>query len=759
MSQHRFTTLALPVFMPYAETIATELSLRSPQIRAVLELLAAGNTIPFIARYRKEATGELDEVQVRDIRDRQEYLSELDERRATILASIAEQGKLAPELRRTIERAGTKAELEDLYRPFKPKRRTRASMAVERGLQPLADLLFAGVTGDVEIRRAAARYVNPEHDVASAEDALAGARDIVAEKIADDPQTRARIRGLTYERGSLESRAVRGREGESSKFQDYYTFSEPLRSIPGHRILAIRRGETEGVLNARIAAPEEEILGGLHRKYVAPSAAREQMQMVVVDAYRRLISPSVEVELRLDLKSRADDDAIAIFRQNLEGLLLSAPAGSRVTLGVDPGFRTGCKLAVVGATGAVMETGQVYLHQEHRAASEIRRLVEKYRVELVGIGNGTASRETDRLVRDALRDLSAEGRPLVASVNEAGASVYSASDVAREEFPELDLTLRSAVSIARRLQDPLAELVKIDPKSIGVGQYQHDVAQTKLKRRLDETVESCVSRVGVEVNTASPALLGYVAGIGGTVAKRIAEHRDGRGPFRSRRELLAVSGLGPKTFEQAAGFLRIRGGAHPLDTSGVHPERYALVERIAGDLGIPLAELVGNDSAIRRIEADRYVGEGVGLPTLQDILDELRKPGRDPREAFEAPAFRDDVQALEDLRDGMTLQGTVTNVVAFGAFVDVGVHQDGLVHISHLADRFVSDPGTVVKVGDRVTVRVLSVDIARKRIALSMKTQATAAPSPQKVRETRSVSVPAGSAVAANGMRITRRSG
>ncbi|HEX8452705.1 MAG TPA: Tex family protein [Longimicrobium sp.] len=749
----------------YAERIATELGLRAPQVRAALELLLAGNTIPFVARYRKEATGELDEVQLRDIRDRHEYLAELDERRAAILKSIDEQGKLTPELRIAIGRAETKQALEDLYLPFKPKRRTRAIIAAERGLPPLAELLWAGRTSDAELAVAAVGFVSEERGVQTVDDALAGARDIVAERIAEDAAARARVRDLVRERGVMESRVARGKEGEASKFQDYYDFSQPVRLLPSHRILAIRRGEAEEVLTARIVAPDEEIVAGLLRRFAAGHRAPEQMRLAVEDAYRRLLAPSVEVEVRMELKTRADEEAIAIFGQNLEALLLASPAGERSVLGVDPGFRTGCKLAVVSRTGALLATGVVYLHQEDRFRHEIARLAAQHSVELVAVGNGTASRETDKLVREALRDVPAERRPVVVMVNEAGASVYSASDVAREEFPELDLTLRSAVSIARRLQDPLAELVKIDPKSIGVGQYQHDVSQTRLKRRLDETVESCVNRVGVEVNTASPALLSYVAGIGPTAAQRIARQRDEAGPFRSRSQLLKVPGVGPKTFEQAAGFLRVRGGDHPLDASAVHPERYALVERMAGDLRVGVKELVGNEGAIARIQPERYVGEGVGLPTLQDILAELRKPGRDPRDAFEAPAFRDDVQKIEDLREGMTLQGTVTNVVAFGAFVDVGVHQDGLVHVSELSDRYVQDPNAAARVGDRVSVRVLSVDVPRKRIALSMRSGDARPPRRPDRQPDRRPGAGQGSApkppppngVAPNGMRITKR--
>jgi uncharacterized protein len=722
--------------LPLPFRIATELSLPPAKVAAALELLRQGNTIPFIARYRKEATGELDELQIRDIRDRSEYLTELEERRASVISSVEEQGKMTPELRARFERVQTKAELEDLYRPFKPKRRTRATIATERGLAPLAELIWAGEVSDVEVARHAAGFVSAEHGVDDVEAALAGARDILAERVADDPGARVFVRDLTRERGALETRAARGKEGESSKFQDYYEFSEPLRRVPGHRVLAIRRGEAEEYLTARVTAPEDEIVAGLRERFVRGSAARAQMELVISDAYRRLISTSVEVELRTELKTRADEEAIQIFGQNLEGLLLSSPAGGRITLGVDPGYRTGCKLAVVSRTGALLETGLIYLHQEERARRDLRALVEKHDVELVAVGNGTASRETDRLAREAVREIAADRKPIVVMVNEAGASVYSASDVAREEFPELDLTMRSAISIARRLQDPLAELVKIDPKSIGVGQYQHDVSQSKLKRRLDETVESCVNRVGVEVNTASPSLLSYVAGIGATVAQRIAQFRDEKGAFRSRKELLKIPGLGAKTFEQAAGFLRIRGGENPLDASSVHPERYSLVERIAKDLGVELRSLVGDEESVRRIEPRRYVGDGVGLPTLEDILGELQKPGRDPREGFEAPTFRDDVETLADLKEGMELQGTVTNVVAFGAFVDIGVHQDGLVHISELSDRFVQDPNAVAKVGNRVKVRVLSVDLKRQRVALSMKSQAaTSQPRPPRQSE------------------------
>ena len=758
----------------YAQLIASELSLRLGGVQAALGLLDQGNTIPFIARYRKEQTGELDEVQIRDIRDRAEYLSELDERKQAILVSIEEQGKLTPQLNSKLESAATKAELEDLYRPYKPRRRTRALIAIERGLERLADLLHDGRTSDADLRERARAHVGADREIPDVEAALAGARDIVAERVAEDVETRSFIRDLTRRKGLFSSKAARGKANEASKFQDYYDFSEAFRTIPSHRILAIRRGETEEFLVASIVAPEEEILGRLEARYVAPSRSREQMAMVIADAYRRLIGPSVEVELRMELKIRADDEAIRIFGQNLEGLLLAPPAGGKITLGVDPGFRTGCKLAVISRTGSLLQTGVIYLHQEDRAAEEIRRMVQVHGVELIAIGNGTASRETDKLARVAVADL--DQRPVVTMVSEAGASVYSASDVAREELPELDLTLRSAVSIARRIQDPLSELVKVDPKAIGVGQYQHDVPQPKLKRSLDETVESCVNRVGVELNTASPSLLSYVSGIGATVAQKVVRHRDSKGSFRSRRELLAVSGLGARTFEQAAGFLRIPDGEHPLDASAVHPERYPLVERMAGDIGVELRQLVGNESAISRIDPSRYVGPEVGLPTLRDILDELRKPGRDPRKAFEAPQFRDDVNQISDLREGMTLHGTVTNVVAFGAFVDIGVHQDGLVHVSQLADGFVKDPSAIVSVGDLVRVRVVNVDLPRKRIGLSMRSETGSPSSGAKVSSAgsprrpdlpqRSTSIPQeepappsapSEGMASNGMRIRRK--
>ncbi len=703
-----------------SSTIAAELSLTPQQVAGALSLFDEGNTLPFIARYRKEATGGLDEVQLRDVRDRAEYLRELAERRATILKSIDEQGKLDTTLAARIVAAKTKQELEDLYLPFKPKRRTRAMIARERGLEPLADLLWQGKHDSGALSREAAAFVDASKDVPDVEQALAGARDILAERIADDAEVRGRIRELTRASGVMKSRVSPSKKDEVSKFQDYYEFSQPLKELPSHRTLALRRGETEGFLLCSIDAPAERIVAQLEARFASTNSAAEQMRLVVQDAYKRLIAPAVEVDLRLELKTRADEEAISIFGRNLEQLLLAPPAGERVVIGLDPGFRTGVKVAALSTTGAVIATDTWMLHQPDRFAASLLAAVARIDPDFMSIGNGTASRETETLVRDTLAERKLS-RPQVVVVNESGASVYSASDVAREELPDLDVSLRGAVSIARRLQDPLAELVKIDPKSIGVGQYQHDVSQPRLKKRLDEIVESCVNRVGVEVNTASVPLLSYVAGIGPTLAANIVKARDARGGFRSRADLTKVPRLGAKAFEQAGGFLRVRGGSNPLDASAVHPERYGLVERIATDLGVAIDRLVGNDVELERVKLERYVGGDIGLPTLQDILSELKKPGRDPRKAYEAPAFRADVTEPKHLTEGMELEGVVTNIVAFGAFVDVGVHQDGLVHVSQLSNRYVADPNTVVTVGQRVNVRVLSVDLARNRIALSMK--------------------------------------
>jgi uncharacterized protein len=727
--------------VPLSAVIASELKLAPRQVEGALALFDEGNTLPFIARYRKEATGGLDEVQLRDVRDRAQYLRELAERRIAILKSIDEQGKLDPELAARIEAATTKQALEDLYLPYKPKRRTRAMIARERGLEPLADLLWSGTRSDADLASDAAGYVSAENEVPDVEHALAGARDILAERIADDADVRGEIRTLTRAEGVMKSRVTTAKNEETSKFQDYYDFSQPLRELPSHRVLAMRRGEDEGFLVCSVDAPVEKIIGRLEQRFVAGNEAPAQMGLVIRDAYKRLLALAVEVDLRLELKTKADEEAIAIFGRNLEQLLLAPPAGERVVIGLDPGFRTGVKVAALSRTGAVLATDTWMLHQPERFVASLLAAIAKWNPDLISIGNGTASRETETLVRDTLAERKLS-RPQVVVVNESGASVYSASDVAREELPELDVSLRGAVSIARRLQDPLAELVKIDPKSIGVGQYQHDVSQPRLKQRLDEVVESCVNRVGVELNTASVPLLSYVAGIGPSLAQNIVKTRDARGGFRSRADLSDVPRLGAKAFEQAAGFLRVRGADNPLDASAVHPERYALVERMAGDLGVPLGALVGNEAELKNVKLERYVGDDVGLPTLKDILSELKKPGRDPREAFEPPSFRADVTEPKHLTPGMELEGVVTNIVAFGAFVDIGVHQDGLVHVSQIADRYVSDPNAVLSVGQKVKVRVMSVDLARNRIALSLKRDAgkpaevrkpKAAPPPPKV--------------------------
>lgn len=705
--------------------VAAELSLAPHQVRSTLALFAEGATLPFIARYRKEVTGGLDEVQLRDVRDRSEYLKEMEERREAILRSIDEQGKLDDALKASILKADTKQALEDLYLPYKPKRRTRAMIARERGLGPLADGLWDGTLDDATAATRAAEFVLPEVDgkpseVPTADAALQGARDILAEQVAEDAMVRGWVREVTRAKGIVKSTVIKEKASDDSKYKDYFDYTEPLGAIPSHRMLAIRRGEAEGELIWRVEAPLDEINARLARDVTGDRKATAQLSLVAADAYKRLLQLAIEAELRLELKTRADDEAITIFGRNLEQLLLASPAGEKRVIGLDPGFRTGVKVAVVSATGALVHTDTLYLHQEDRFAGAVHAMVKRFTPDLIAIGNGTASRETENLTKAALRELDAP-RPQVVVVNEAGASVYSASDLARAEFPELDVSLRGAVSIARRLQDPLAELVKIDPKSIGVGQYQHDVNQTRLKQRLDDIVGSCVNRVGVELNTASAALLGYVAGIGPTLAQSIVSMRDSRGGLRSRADLKDVPRLGAKAFEQAAGFLRVRGGAHPLDSSAVHPERYKLVEKMAKDLGVDVAELVGNDKLVDTIALANYVSDDVGMPTLRDIVAELKKPGRDPRAAFEPPAFRDDLQKPSDLLPGMVLEGVVTNIVAFGAFVDIGVHQDGLVHVSQLADRYIRDPNEAVKVGQKVKVTVQNVDLARGRIALSMK--------------------------------------
>jgi uncharacterized protein len=708
--------------------IAGELSLPVRGVEAVVKLLKEGATVPFIARYRKELTGGLDETQIRDIEERNGYLLELEDRRGTILKSIDEQGKLSDELRKKIERCTSKTELEDLYLPYKPKRRTRATMARERGLEPLANLILEQPeSGSPQSQ--AQQYIDAEKGVGDIDAALSGARDIVAETMAETADIRAMARRFVSESGELCSAPTKDFKEQRSKFEQYYEFSEKLSTIPSHRYLAIRRGEKEKVLKVKVDADETRIVPRIENRMQVKDSSpyAEQLRLAVQDGHRRLLAPAIETDLRVELKLRADQEAVEVFAENLRNLLLAAPLGSKAVIGIDPGLRTGCKCAALDSTGRFLENITIYISQGENKAEQARKaltaFIKRHQPLAIAVGNGTGGRETESFVRTLIKEDDAFKAIVVVQVNESGASVYSASDIAREEFPELDLTVRGAISIARRLQDPLAELVKIDPKAIGVGQYQHDVHQPLLAKKLDEVVESCVNRVGVELNTASAPLLARVAGVGPKLANSIVAHREKEGAFDSRKKLLKVAGLGPKTFEQAAGFLRVRGAKNPLDESAVHPERYKLVEQIAKDMQVSLAELVGNKELVERIDISRYVSDEVGEPTLRDILDELRKPGRDPRKSFEPPRFKEGVETLEDLQTGMRLEGVVTNVTNFGAFVDVGVHQDGLVHISQLADRFVRDPHEVVKVGDKLEVRVLDVDLERRRISLSARSE------------------------------------
>lgn len=705
--------------------LASELNISPRQIAAVAKLLEEGCTIPFIARYRKEAHGNLDEVQIAAIQERLAYHRELEARREAILSSIIQQGKLTDDLKAAILACKTRAALEDLYLPYRPKRRTRASMARERGLEPLAGLLLA--QGPEDPQAAAAPFVAPDKEVPDAAAALRGARDIVAERIAEDAELRGFARGWFAKHGAIRAEVSDPPPAQPTKYEQYYDFEEPIAEIPSHRYFAIKRGEAEGVLRVSLRVDAEPILAKALERFALREASpwAAELRTAAQDGLKRLLAPSIELDIAVELKQRADAEAVEVFAENLRHLLLQAPLGERPVIGVDPGIRTGCKCVALDATGKFLQNTTIYPSQgpsgEVAAAVEFMKLVAKCRPYAIAVGNGTAGRETERFVRQTLRRMGDE-ETIVVSVSESGASVYSASEVAREEFPDLDLTVRGAISIGRRLQDPLAELVKIDPKAIGVGQYQHDVSQSLLATKLDEVVVSCVNRVGVELNTASAPLLTRVSGIGPTLAKRIVDYRNEHGAFAERGDLLRVPGLGAKTFEQCAGFLRIREGKNPLDRSAVHPERYALVRRMAEDAGLPLERLVGNDAAIAKIQPARYESDEVGALTLRDILDELRKPGRDPRATFEPPAFREDVCAIEDVRPGMTLEGVVTNVTAFGAFVDIGVHQDGLVHVSELANHYVRDPAAVVKAGDRLTVRVLDVDLARRRISLSART-------------------------------------
>jgi protein Tex len=718
--------------------IAQTLNLPMRGVVAVIELLDDGGTVPFIARYRKEATGNLDEVQIRDIEEKLAYFRDLLERRETILASIAEQGKLTDELKARIEKTLDKNELEDLYLPYKPKRRTKATIAREKGLEPLAQYLWAQENSAEPLAAFAAGFVNAELGVATVDEALEGARHIVAEWISEDADLRKALRQFVFDEGVVVSRKAMDAVDEQEKFKMYYDYKEPVKTIPSHRMLAIRRGEGENVLYFLIEAEPERAVAIIQKHVLRQRGDwTPQLELAIDDAWKRLLNSSIQGEIRLELKKRSDTEAIKVFRDNLYNLLLAPPAGPISVLGIDPGLRTGCKVAVVDETGKLLAHDVIYLHTSKHGNAEampkLETLLRQHNVRAIAIGNGTASRETDAFVREFLREKGIENVFSV-TVSESGASVYSASAIARQEFPDLDLTVRGAISIARRLQDPLSELVKVDPKSIGVGQYQHDVDQRQLQESLDTVIESCVNKVGVDLNTSSWTLLRFVAGITERTALNIVSHRNEKGSFRSRTQVLEVPGIGPKTFEQAAGFLRIRNGDNPLDMTAVHPESYPVVEQIAGLLDASVAQIIQRPELLEQVDRSRL---SAGAFTVNDILTELRKPGRDPRDTFVAPSFREEVRELSDVQAGMVLEGVVTNVTKFGAFVDIGVHQDGLVHISELSNRYIKEPSEAVKTGQIVKVKVLSVDAKAKRIALSIK-QLTApagrpAAKPQKV--------------------------
>ncbi|MFM2375035.1 MAG: hypothetical protein RLZZ165_132 [Bacteroidota bacterium] len=704
----------------FVQRIATDTGLPPKSVAAVMRLLADGATVPFIARYRKEVTDSLDEVEIAAVRDREKQLRELDARKEVVLHSIEERGLLTGDLTRRIELAATMSELEDIYLPYRPKRHTRGAIAKEKGLEPLADLVFLQGGGNpIQI---AAHFVNPGMGVADIEEALAGARDIIAERVNEDERARARVRNLFVQKGMITTKILKGKEEEGAKYRDYFQWQESLSKAPSHRLLAMRRAEKEKIISFRIEPDESEALALLERLFLKGSGPlSEQVKMALKDCYKRLLAPSMETEMRLQSKRKADVEAIKVFAENLRQLLLAPPLGSKRVLAIDPGFRTGCKVTVLDPQGKLLRHDVIHPHtgagNSAEAAAMVHSLVEEFKIEAIALGNGTAGRETEVF----LRGLGLDQGIAIVLVNESGASIYSASEVAREEFPNEDVTVRGAVSIGRRLMDPLSELVKLDPKSIGVGQYQHDVDQGLLKAGLDDVVESCVNGVGVELNTASIQLLTYVSGLGPSLAANIVRYRDKNGPFTSREQLMGVPRLGEKAYQQSAGFLRIRNADNPLDASAVHPESYPIVDQMANDLGVKVADLVRNEELCRQIKLDRYVSSTIGMPTLKDILKELAKPGRDPRAEFEAMEFREGIHSMEDLEQGMTLPGIVTNITRFGAFVDVGVHQDGMVHISEMADRFIRDPAEVVKVQQKVMVRVVEVDRARKRISLSMK--------------------------------------
>lgn len=704
------------------QIVARELNLKPTQVVATGKLLEEGATVPFIARYRKEVTGSLDEVAITAIRDRLSELAELDKRRASIKKSLTERDLLTDELAAKIDQAQSLNVLEDIYLPFRPKKRSRAMVAREKGLEPLAESIFSYATKDPSSE--AARFVDAEKGVASVEDALAGARDIIAERINEDAQVRAMMRTYWTENSEIESDVIKGKESAAEKFQDYFHWGEPSRLAPSHRVLAMLRGEQEGMLKVAIAPPAEQAVGLLNKRFArGQDATSQQILTAIADCYKRLLAPSMENETRALLKERADAEAIRVFANNCRELLMAPPLGEKRVLAIDPGLRTGCKIVCLDQQGALLHNDVIYLlgASIKEAGDKLVALCQKFKMEAIAVGNGTGGREAEAFVRELIKQKKLAESIVVVIVNESGASIYSASEVAREEFPNHDVTVRGAVSIGRRLIDPLAELVKIDPKSIGVGQYQHDVDQSALKRSLDDVVVSCVNSVGVELNTASKQLLTYVSGIGPQLASGIVKYRDENGAFKSRGSLKKVPRLGAKAFEQAAGFLRIRDGDNPLDNSAVHPESYDVVSSIAKDMGCSINDLIQDDKLRQKIDLKKYVSDKVGLPTLNDILNELAKPGRDPRERLQPVKFSAEITKPEDLKPGMKLEGVVTNVTAFGAFVDVGVHQDGLVHISQLANRFVKDPHEVVKVQQKVNVTVVSVDLDRKRIALTMR--------------------------------------
>ncbi|MEM6274590.1 MAG: Tex family protein [Myxococcota bacterium] len=717
-----------------ADALNNELRLPKRGIQAVLDLLADGATVPFIARYRKEQTGNLDEVQIRAIEEKATYLRELEDRRISVLRSIEQQGHLTDELRRQIQACTTKTKLEDLYLPYRPKRRSKGNQARARGLEPLAlRILEQPTEGDAEVE--ASDYVSAEKDIPNPEAALAGARDIVIERVAEHPELRAMVRERFAKTGMLHAEATEAAKkkgGKRTKFEDYYDYSESVSKVPSHRILAIRRGQSEKTLKTRIDIDTEPVVDSARRVFELnpESPFSDQLSLAIQEAVVRKLAPSIETDVWTELKLEADREAVEVFASNLENLLLAPPLGGQTVIGVDPGLRTGSKCAAIDATGRFLEAVTLFTTKSEevkaKARADLVALVKKHSPAAVAIGNGTGGREIEHLIRQWLREEKLE--VTVVPVSEAGASVYSASEIARAEFPDLDITVRGAISIGRRLQDPLAELVKIEPKSIGVGQYQHDVYATLLQSKLHNVVESCVNRVGVELSTASMSLLSYVSGIGTKLAQAIVIHRHQNGSFGERKDLLQVPGMGPKTFEQAAGFIRVKDSPHPLDASAVHPERYELVTQMASDAGLALADFVGNAGAVDTVSTERYTSDSLGKLTLKDIIAELKKPGRDPRRSFEPPKFLDGVNSLDDLKTNMEIEGVITNVTAFGAFVDIGVHQDGLVHVSELSDRFVRDPSEVAKVGEKLRVRVLEVDLDRKRISLSAKLKKAEAP-------------------------------